>query len=238
MISVIIPVYNHAASLKRCLESLQAQTQQDFEVIIIDDGSTDAIATVFTDISATIYGTGVAVILQQRNAGAPVARNRGAEVARGDYVLFLDADTVLAPTMLATLLDALNNSDAAYCYAWYTLHGKQFRPPEFSETELRKGNYIHTSALIRRATFPGFDPSLKRFQDWDLWLTMAANGHAGVRVPQLLYSLSEERPGISQWAPRWAYMLWSISENIFGYSPAWYRSFCAAKQVVQRKHAL
>src|SRR5690606_12336104 len=85
--SVIVPAYNRAALLPRCLDSLRGQTFDDFEVIVVDDGSTDATPEL---VAEYVRREGRIRSLRQDNAGAATARNRGAETARGDYLLFLD----------------------------------------------------------------------------------------------------------------------------------------------------
>ena len=89
MISVVIPAYNHASSLARCLESLFAQEDVQVEIIVVNDGSTDgtrAVLLPFQDRITTVH---------QENAGANVARNRGAKRAHGAFLLFVDADATL-----------------------------------------------------------------------------------------------------------------------------------------------
>ncbi|GHG67546.1 glycosyltransferase family A protein [Comamonas sp. JC664] len=94
--SVIIPTYNRARLLEAALDSVFAQEEQDFEVLVVDDGSTD-------DTLETLarYGERVRV-LQQRNAGPGAARNLGIQAARGEYVAFLDSDDLWFPWTLAT----------------------------------------------------------------------------------------------------------------------------------------
>ena len=102
VVSVVLPTYNRAALLPRAVESVIAQTYGDWELIVVDDGSTDETAAV---VSA--YGTKLGdrfVYLRQENRGSSAARNRGIEASRGRFVAFLDSDDEFAPTKLARQL--------------------------------------------------------------------------------------------------------------------------------------
>lgn len=109
MISVIIPVYNTEVYLEECLQSVLTQTFRDFEVIIVDDGSTDGSASIcdrfaqeFPNIKA----------IHQKNQGVSAARNAGISHARGKYLLFLDSDDVIHPQMLSLLADIQEKENA------------------------------------------------------------------------------------------------------------------------------
>ena len=202
MISLVIPAYNNAHELPATLESVFAQDRKDIEVIVVNDGSTDN-----TDEFIVPYLDRIKYI-KQDNGGAPKARNRGFAESKGDYVMFLDADIEMKSHCLARLQQALNEyPDAAYAYPSFLWGWKEFKGQAFSYNELKKMNYIHTSALIRRSEFPGFDESLKKFQDWDLWLTMAKQGKNGVWVDEALYQVAPRKGGMSTWLPKIAYKI-------------------------------
>jgi len=200
-ISIIIPVYNSADKIQCCLDSVFNQTYYNLEVIVVDDGSTDDLLLALTNCQRKL------TILHQENKGAPAARNYGFKVSTGELVIFLDADIVMKPTMLKKLALALKtDAEAAFAYSQFKFGWKKFRLWQLDYERLKKIPYIHTSALIRRKAFPGFDESLKKFQDWDLFLTMVEAGERGVFVPEVLFRV-ESGGTISSWLPSFAYKL-------------------------------
>lgn len=105
--SVIIPVYNKASSIQATLDSVFAQTCQDFELIVVDDGSSDNLGEVLSPYADSIR------LIRQTNAGVAAARNRGIEASRGEFVCFLDADDTWMPNHLAALEEAMGLYPAA-----------------------------------------------------------------------------------------------------------------------------
>ena len=237
MISLIIPTYNHAQALEGCLQSIARQTISNLEVIIVDDGSTDAPAKVVQHWQR--LGFGPITFLRQEHLGAPAARNLGARHARGEFLLFADADLILYPAMLERLQAALvSHPEAAYAYSSFRLVWKKFSSRSFDEATLRRQPYIHTSALIRQADFPGFDEGLRRFQDWDLWLTMLEAGRRGVYVPEVLFRARVTRRGMSTWRPRVWYWFWRRWSPAIGWAPRACLAYEDARARIRAKHHL
>ncbi len=110
-VSVVVPVYNTAAYLSSCIESILGQTCPDFELILVDDGSTDQSGVICDQFAQT--DTRVRV-LHTANGGVSSARNTGLAAADGRYVVFCDSDDTIAPTLLAVLLER-SDSDLAEC---------------------------------------------------------------------------------------------------------------------------
>lgn len=232
LISVIIPVFNHAHTIECCLKSLEKQTYRLLEIIIVNDGSTDDFDLVIKKIKA--HTTVPLKIISQNNAGAGAARNAGFKEAKGEYVIFWDADTVAKPKMLERLkrqLDVNQNASYAYCqfkFGWKTMHSQNF-----NVNDLKRYNYIDTTSLIRRSALPEkpFDEPLKRFQDWDLWLTLAEQNKTGTFVPEVLFTkIVGGRKGISSWLPSFVYQLWWKSSAV--------KKYDEAKKIVLIKHGL
>lgn len=101
MVSVIVPVYNTACFLRECVDSILAQTVADFELILVDDGSTDGSEIICDEYS--VNDNRVKVV-HQKNQGMSVARNSGLDIHRGEYVTFVDADDVLYPQFIEIML--------------------------------------------------------------------------------------------------------------------------------------
>lgn len=211
MISVIIPVYNMADKLPTTLDSLFAQTiATELEIIIVNDGSSDGVSGVFEKYLQTHNLPEVSIkFFNQANAGAPAARNRGRREAKGEYLLFSDADATFKPEALEKMKKTLEaNPAASYAYPSFMWGKKAFKVGAFDAEKLKAGPMIHTTALIRTSamTAKGWDESIRKLQDWDLWLTMLEEGKTGVWIDDFLFTL---QPGghISEWVPSFVYKI-------------------------------
>lgn len=236
MISIIIPIYNQADKLVKTLESINKQTYRDFEVIIVNDGSTDGVEDVcalhLKKLSETSNISNGYLFLNQENKGAPAARNRGRASAQGEYLFFCDADAVLKENALEELLNALSDHpEASYAYSSFNWGRKLFKLSPFDAERLRREPYIHTMSLIRAIDYPnqGWDESIKKFQDWDLWLTMLEAGKIGIFVDKVLFKVA---PGgtISSWLPSFAYKLLPFLSAV--------KKYKKALAIIKRKHGL
>jgi len=137
------------------------------------------------------------VVEDKQKKGANWARNKGFEQVDTEFVLFSDDDIKWRENALESLLEALErNPEASYSYGAYVMDGNVYCDQEFDEDLLLLTNYISTMSLIRTKDFPGFDESLGRFQDWDLWLTMLENGKKGVFCGEIIFD-TDVRDGIT-----------------------------------------
>lgn len=226
MISIVIPVYNQADKIGKCLNSLAKQTYRDYEIIVVNDGSTDDLETVLQTYKQTLS----LKIINQANQGANVARNRGAKEATGDYLLFCDADLMLQPTMLEKMFNTLQqHPEISYVYSSFKFGAKTFRLFPFDEARLKQMPYIHTTSLMRAKDFPGFDEKLKKFQDWDLWLTMLEQGKRGLWLDEILFQAIGGGT-MSNWLPSFAYKLMPRLKSVKKYNEA--------MEIIKTKHRL
>lgn len=164
--------------------------------VIVPCRETDTPYTALRSIAESIIPFQPIIVYDQGN-GANWARNRGAEMALGDYLLFSDCDVEWLPHSLVALYATLSaNPQASYAYGAYQMGGKTYCDQPFDADRLRQNNYISTMSLVRRKDFSGFDESIERLQDWDLWLTMLEQGKHGVYCGHTIFR-TKHREGIT-----------------------------------------
>lgn len=194
--SVVIPAYNVSLYIADCLNSVLAQSETDFEVLVVDDGSTDDTA----QIVSTFEDPRVRLI-QRPNGGLAAARNTGIRAAQGDLVAFLDADDRWCPGKLAAhrqVLEADPQISVSYDQsAFIDVHGQRnglkmarTRAALTHEVLLLK-NYLGngSTAVVRRSILEqvgGFDEDLRRFVDHELWVRLTFQGHRFQFIPHVL----------------------------------------------------
>lgn len=203
IISVIIPAYNAEKTIFETIESVLQQTFSDFEIIVIDDGSTDrTLETVnfFQDHRIKCFSF--------QNGGLPVARNRGINLAKGEFLAFLDADDLWTSRKLEKQLNALKeNPDSALAYSWvhfkfdqddhsYSDCSCSFHGNVYADLLVR--NFLHNGSnpLVRKHVINEvgkFDQSLRSCEDWDFYIRVAAKYNFElVRDVQIIYRQSSE----------------------------------------------
>ena len=181
LVSVIIPCYNQAHFLGEAIESVLAQTYENFEIVVIDDGSTDSTPDVAGKYAQVRY-------MKQTNQGLVAARNAGLQASRGSYLVFLDADDRLLPVALDTGLQCIQkHPDCAFVSGGYRRideNGVAIEEPTPSRIEkdhylaLLRGNYVgmHGTVLYQRKFLTasgGFCNSLPACEDYELYLRLA-----------------------------------------------------------------
>ena len=194
-ITVIVPVFNGKDTIERALDSVFAQTFTDFEIIVVDDGSTDPTV----EAISRKYGEQLRIIEHRKNRGAAAARNTGIAAGRGRWVAFLDCDDTWRPDKLVCQLEMLEKAGslAKACATGYQLYknGREitfkmkFSPEQFRR-EILFGCTISpgSTLLVDRGVFNDigmFDESLLRLEDWD-WLLRFAKKYDMMFVPTLL----------------------------------------------------
>jgi glycosyltransferase involved in cell wall biosynthesis len=184
-VSVIIPTYNHQSYVITTLESVFAQTFNDYEVLVVNDGSPDQTESVLEPLVMA----GRIRYIHQPNAGQASARNRGLAEAKGEFVAFLDDDDLWGPAKLQRQVEALcRNPNAVLTYGYVRsfseADGQAFATPSPTGNVLRqflRGNWIWSpgQTLMRAGAvrkIGGFDPSIAGADDWDLYIRLAAQG--------------------------------------------------------------
>jgi len=184
-VSVIIPTYNRAHLIKRAIQSVLNQTYQDFEVIIVDDGSTDNTEKVVKSFN----DPRIRYIRHEKNKGAAAARNTGIKAAKGKFIAFQDSDDEWLPEKLEKQMKVFETASAkvgvVYTGFWRIENNKKIYIP-FSwvkqkegniHKELLKGSFIGLpTVLIKKECFRKgemFDEKLPRLQDWELVIRLS-----------------------------------------------------------------
>ncbi len=207
VISVILPCYNAHAYLGRALDSIRAQTFRDFEIIVINDGSTnpDTLAYLQT------LGDDVRLVCQE-NLGLPGARNTGFREALGAYVLPLDCDDWIEPTFLAKAIALLEaDPDRAYAFAHIALEGNEagVLRKTYNFFEQLFLNHVPYCIFIRKQIWQqvgGYDESMRRgCEDWEFNLRLGISGFYGLAVPEPLFHYHVSTTG----------MLQSLTSNLY-----------------------
>lgn len=208
-VSVIIPAYNVAPYIGETLDSLIAQTRGDWEAVVVNDGSTDALG----DVLARYAHDPRIRVIDQANTGLAGARNRGIAEARADVIALLDGDDRYHPTYLDTMLAALGSDPGlgfvfcdAIMFGTPSREGRRFSefepqdgPVTLIRVILRQIN-IFGSTTIRRAALDevgGFDARLRAGEDLDLWLRILAAGHGAARVEAALVDYRRRADSLS-----------------------------------------
>ena len=194
MFSIIIPLYNKAAYIEKAIHSVLSQTFQEFELILVDDGSTDkgfdVVQTLFTTLTPPLGDWGA---VRQKNQGVSTARNNGVKIAKYDYIAFLDADDWWEPTYLEEMKGLIEGYPEAGIYgsSYYIVKNAHKRLATIGvEPDFERGiiNYCRVYAktlcmplwvgatIIGKSIFEeekGFKPTLKLGEDFDLWVRVA-----------------------------------------------------------------
>ena len=197
LVSVIIPIYNRAHLIGAAVDSALAQTYQELEVIVVDDGSTDGLQTML----AAISDPRVHVVVHPRNRGAAAARNSGIAAARGEFLAFLDSDDTWRTDKLAHQMAAMRGQPpevAGHVCGYECLKvGYRARDilPDWTAQTFSRSQLLGctcgpgTTLLCRRAVFDAVGPldeELRRLEDWDWLLRLAAKGYRLLASPIVL----------------------------------------------------
>ncbi len=200
--SVVVPAYNATRTIGATIGSILRQTHRDFELIVVDDGSSDGTPALVRELGGADDRLR---LIEQPNAGTAGARNTGIAAARADLVAFLDNDDMWMPTYLEAMAEALGRApDAGFGYtdAWVLSDttGRILRKPSLAhypevpdpasapdvlELLLSHVNFVMSSTTVRRAALEatgGFDQRIRGADDFDLWIRIAAKGFGAVRA--------------------------------------------------------
>jgi glycosyltransferase involved in cell wall biosynthesis len=214
MISVVIPTYNYAQYLPDSLESAISQTYAPYEIIVIDDGSTDETPEVIEP-----YLSNAKVrYLRTENCGVSAARNKGIELSKSDLIAFLDADDTWVPEKLELQLPLFNNNSVGVVYSLRRPFNEQGPIKGYKHVDVFRGHVLQrlmmhnfismSSAIVRRECLERaglFDVQLSQGEDMDLWLRIAGEGYEFdyVNRPLVNYRLGGQASNPALWDKRY-----------------------------------
>jgi glycosyltransferase involved in cell wall biosynthesis len=185
-ISVITPCYNHGKFINEMIESVSAQTFEDYEIIIVNDGSTDNTA----DILNYIDNEKIKVI-HTENHGPAIARNTAIRYARASVIMNLDADDKIAPDLLEKayeVFEKISNAGIVYCDAeCFGAKSGKFEIGEYTKEAMLFDNRINSLSFFRKDDWQkvgGYsDELIYGLEDWDFWLLIIELGREVIKIP-------------------------------------------------------
>lgn len=194
LVSVIMPAYNAEKFIEQAIESVSAQTCKDWELLVLDDGSSDS--TVEIVARAAAKDVRICLIKNPNNMGAAKTRNCGLDLCQGDYVAFLDSDDVWYPEKLEKQLGCLMKSGADLCYTSYALVGEDgekvradYVVPEQATLDcMLKQNIIGCSTVLMKRELMEQRRFREDFyhEDYVLWLSLLRDGYSAVGCAEVL----------------------------------------------------
>ena len=205
-VSVIIPCFNYGKFLAEAVESVINQTFKDFEIIIVNDGSNDNSKEVAEDLVNKYRNDLQIRLINQLNSGQPaITRNNGIKEAKGDYILCLDADDKIAPTMLEksmSVLEAFPDLGVAYTHRQdFDGSGQLVKASEYNFELLKRQNILSVCSLFRKKVWEevgGYRTNVKGLEDWDFWIALGAKGYFGKLIPEPLFFYRRHDTGVFQ----------------------------------------
>lgn len=192
LVSVVIPYYNRATTIDETIESLRRQTYTNFEVTIVDDGSTQQ-ASIDKLLDLNLEGL-EARIVHQDNAGVAEARNNGISRSQGKYIVCLDSDDILDPTYLEKCVTVLEtNPNIQVVSSYMRLFGVEnaiYTEVPYDPVHIINNNMLTTAAMFERQAWEvsgGYKSGIG-YEDWEFWISLAENGYWGYNITEPIFN--------------------------------------------------
>lgn len=185
--SIIIPCYKQAHLLSRCIGSILDQDWPEKEICVVLDGRDSTAEKILESFPSDKFPVKWTLTSVKGKTGAPHTRNVGANISTGDFIMYVDCDTVLYPGALRTYVETFeDNPDCGFIYSGYKYKVSKdsagvYLSREFSQYQLESNNFIDGSNPMRREIalkYP-WRESLKSLQDWDMWIRITKGGVKG-----------------------------------------------------------
>jgi teichuronic acid biosynthesis glycosyltransferase TuaG len=224
LVSVVMPAHNSQDSLRESVQSVLAQTYQDWELIIVDDASRDGTLTQGRRFASD--DPRIRVLPLEQNVGVAEARNRGITAAQGQYLAFLDSDDLWLPNKLETQIGFMRSSGASFSFAQYRRIGRDGSlsnpvkvPRTVSYEGLLRGNSIGClTVTIDRYQIPQVSMPSIRHEDYVTWLKILKQGHLAYGIAQDLARYRVGSSSVSSDKRRSASWTWNIYRRVEGLS--------------------
>lgn len=201
LVSVIMPAYNSAEFIEDAIRSVQNQTYPNWELLIVDDASTDSTPQIIQEFSKS--DSRIKILQNELNLGAGKSRNKAIKAALGDFIAFLDSDDLWKPEKLQVQLKFMQKDKLAVSYSSYELmshNGTKLQKyikalPVLNYQKLLKSNYLGnlTGMYDIRKLGKVYGPEIKKRQDWGLWLEAVKDTPAkGIEKPLAIYRIRKD----------------------------------------------
>lgn len=194
LVSIIIPCYNYGEYIDEAVGSALNQTYKNIEVIIVNDASTDS--NTIEKLNMLEKQENVTVIHHKKNKKLPATRNTGIKVAKGTYILPLDADDTVEPTIVEKTVKVLEErADVGFVSVGMRFFGNEdyiYIPPKFSFKKLLHQNIVTVTSLFRKIAWEevgGYNEQfIHGYEDWEFWISLAKHGWNGYCVEEVLFN--------------------------------------------------
>ena len=249
MVSIVMPTYNAVKYIQGAVESVLRQTYTDWELLIVDDGSTDGTEQMIQNLIK--MDERVKLVKNKENIGVAETRNRGVELAKGEWIAFLDSDDIWHPNKLQEQLELYQRNGMPFIFTgsgFMDENGKLLNyelsvPQIIGYKELLKQNVISCSSVLIKKELAKKYPmehSEKMHEDFAVWLSILKQEHikaAGVNKPLLIYRISEKSKSGNKWKA--SVMTFRVYRYIgLSIIPAVYYWLCYVCRSVKKYHNL
>ena len=248
MISIVVPVYNAAPYIENTVQMVLQQTYQDFELILVDDCSTDNSVALLEELLEQRKDVRLRLVKKERNQGAAAARNTGLDMASGRYIAFLDADDVWLPHRLEAGLRFMEEKKAGFVFSAYEFGDEQARgtgktvhvPEKLTYRKALSRTVVFTTTtlfdttlvpkeLLRMPTVPS--------EDTATWWQILRNGHVAYGLDQVLAIYRRPAKSLSSNKLVALQRIWNLyrkQEKLGLFSSAFYFCFWALRATLRR----
>lgn len=227
LVSIITPSYNSKKFISQTIESVQAQTYQNWEMIIVDDNSSDDSINIIESYIST--DKRIKLIKLKKNSGAAVARNKAIQIALGQYIAFLDSDDLWLPEKLEQQITFMKKNKIDFSFTAYELINENGKPLNISVDSKQVGSFSYHDMLRKKATlgcstvilwrsaFSDLNmPLLRTGQDYALWLKLLKSGKKAFIVSTILTKYRITPNSISRNKVKKAKRQWQIYHETEG----------------------